>query len=1089
MSFFQNGAIVHQVTITATAGGTTTLTASYKQYQIFTGTSNQTVQLPDATTMKNGMPLTIINDSTGTITVNYNDASLATTVPTGTSKDLVLFDNSSSNGSFDISVNSSSGGGASQADLNLLRTGQLNSASPTSVLIKINSEELGSNAWTSKSFNPNAITQQSNGFSFNGFGYNFAGANGGGTGIQTNARFDDTNNYWLVRGNLNTGSFGAATFQGGGYGYICGGSNNTGTFGAISPGRTEQYNDSLNSWATKTALPTAQAGNSGWDFNDGYGYSAGGINTGGSFFNPGIVQQYDITNDSWTTRANLIVPHSNVQAFVLNDNAYVCMSRESATAAGEKYNRVTGTWTAIQSASSSEGNSMAFSSLGFGYVVGGDSNTNRTRQYSDISNSWVNLASTTTSRGNGDDAVVINNVGYTNSTSTVAIERYSNASLAYLAINKRLASAPTNILALAKLKDLTFFAPVQIRTDGDSWKTVSANDASSILKTGQTLATKFLPYGDVYIVGGAGASPTYTSQSTSELYSPTSNVWTVRGSMITGRAAPFSFAIGGAGYVSGGFGPTLITHAALTSTEKYDEIANSFSSKTAIPSGAGNGAAMSILEFGYAWGGGIFGDAIGTTPTANYQYNATLDSWTTKTTIPNTFAQCTGWSLNDRGYISSGSPDTGGSTQAIGYNYNPINDAWLSIANAPNADRQVHGHSQNGFGYRVSGVSVSSVATHKYDVSTNSWSTVASLNAAGTNGAGLSSGGVGYSVNTEGGAQSESYNDEANLWTTRGSTNTARRQPACNFTPGVYRNYEMKLAIPNYIAGTGASAWITKTSLPEALFMEDIGMNMGGFGVTAGGNDGSVGIVRCYTFDFEANAWTRIGSMSTARSAGGATPVNGYDYAFGGVTDITSTERLDPSTKQWTNVSGVLNQGRWSVGTASLNGCIYALQGATSGGLIGSVEQYNPNTNAWVTKAATSVFSETRGNAVRGFVYTSGGHNGGTPTTFHAQYDDASNAWTTKGSMNIARRASGTFVVNGKITMAGGTGVATAEQYNDATNTWGFVAPMSGNRDYCGGFSVNEQGLTSGGSGPVATTEQFYSSLTNLILQAALDIT
>ena len=109
MSFFKNGALVNLLVSTATSGGTLTLTASSFQYQVFTGTSNHTVVLPNATTMKAGMVFTIINSSSGVITVQYNDTSVATTVAAGTSKDLVLFDNSTSNGTFDISVNSSGG--------------------------------------------------------------------------------------------------------------------------------------------------------------------------------------------------------------------------------------------------------------------------------------------------------------------------------------------------------------------------------------------------------------------------------------------------------------------------------------------------------------------------------------------------------------------------------------------------------------------------------------------------------------------------------------------------------------------------------------------------------------------------------------------------------------------------------------------------------------------------------------------------------------------------------------------------------------------------------------------------------------------
>jgi hypothetical protein len=55
---------------TATAGGTTTLTVSSAKIQFFTGTSNQTVQLPVVSTLTTGQKFSIFNNSTGIITVN-----------------------------------------------------------------------------------------------------------------------------------------------------------------------------------------------------------------------------------------------------------------------------------------------------------------------------------------------------------------------------------------------------------------------------------------------------------------------------------------------------------------------------------------------------------------------------------------------------------------------------------------------------------------------------------------------------------------------------------------------------------------------------------------------------------------------------------------------------------------------------------------------------------------------------------------------------------------------------------------------------------------------------------------------------------
>jgi hypothetical protein len=68
---------------TATAAGTTTLTISDGQVQVFTGTTTQTVKLPSGSVTA-GMQYTIINNSTGSVTVQSSGANTIATVTTNT---------------------------------------------------------------------------------------------------------------------------------------------------------------------------------------------------------------------------------------------------------------------------------------------------------------------------------------------------------------------------------------------------------------------------------------------------------------------------------------------------------------------------------------------------------------------------------------------------------------------------------------------------------------------------------------------------------------------------------------------------------------------------------------------------------------------------------------------------------------------------------------------------------------------------------------------------------------------------------------------------------------------------------------------
>jgi len=70
-----------QVDTTATAAGTTTLTVANGGVQVFTGSTTQTVLLPTGTSVTAGWRVTVINQSTGTVTVRASDSTLVVAVP------------------------------------------------------------------------------------------------------------------------------------------------------------------------------------------------------------------------------------------------------------------------------------------------------------------------------------------------------------------------------------------------------------------------------------------------------------------------------------------------------------------------------------------------------------------------------------------------------------------------------------------------------------------------------------------------------------------------------------------------------------------------------------------------------------------------------------------------------------------------------------------------------------------------------------------------------------------------------------------------------------------------------------------------
>jgi len=87
---------------TAAAGTTTTLTVSSAYSHVVTGSGGHTFQLPNATTLANGVQYLFNNNqSSGAITVNNASGSLIVSVPSGGYVELTLLSNATSAGSWD----------------------------------------------------------------------------------------------------------------------------------------------------------------------------------------------------------------------------------------------------------------------------------------------------------------------------------------------------------------------------------------------------------------------------------------------------------------------------------------------------------------------------------------------------------------------------------------------------------------------------------------------------------------------------------------------------------------------------------------------------------------------------------------------------------------------------------------------------------------------------------------------------------------------------------------------------------------------------------------------------------------------------
>ena len=89
-------------TSTAAAAGTTALTAASSYSQTLTGTGGQTYTMPDATTLTTGVAFVFNNNATGTLTLQNYAAGAIGTITAGGAVELVLLNNGTTGGTWDV---------------------------------------------------------------------------------------------------------------------------------------------------------------------------------------------------------------------------------------------------------------------------------------------------------------------------------------------------------------------------------------------------------------------------------------------------------------------------------------------------------------------------------------------------------------------------------------------------------------------------------------------------------------------------------------------------------------------------------------------------------------------------------------------------------------------------------------------------------------------------------------------------------------------------------------------------------------------------------------------------------------------------
>lgn len=269
--------------------------------------------------------------------------------------------------------------------------------------------------------------------------------------------------------------------------------------------------------------------------------------------------------------------------------------------------------------------------------------------------------------------------------------------------------------------------------------------------------------------------------------------------------------------------------------------------------------------------------------------------------------------------------------------------------------------------------------------------------------------------------------------------------------------------------------WSKGAPFPEPS-EELIGVSAGSkFYVFGGLGPGWIPQGLVYEYDPTDDKWTKKQRMALPSHHVAITELNGKFYAFGGFVPpesgppawvpINNAWEYNPGTDRWKALAPMLSK-RGSAVAAAVNGKIYviggaavhpgsnetSLQPARPHRSVGTVEEYDPQTNTWAQKSSMpTARNHAAIGAVDNKIYVIGGRLGSafiftaSNTNVVEEYDPATDQWgLVKAKMPTERSGGAWAVYKGRIYVAGGehqdnyllAAFRALEAYDPTSNSW-----------------------------------------------------